>query len=443
MDGTDKSSRHSILKILARTSIKTEISNQEYTVERQLGGLERQFYQQNLIGSTHMCGILRFDGHYDGERLRQSIRKLSEAYPLLRASIVADPYLRFSMKGAPERIPLEVTERQDDEQWRRVVEENLIRPFHPGEGLAAFRILRSTDAFDIIFTVNHAVADGITAGMVCRNLIKFYNDEALVPLALQKPMEDRFPRLFKGIIGWFLALKFVFTLAKLGPALQIGSANATQNTLSQGITFNRSTELIALARARGCNLFGLVSAVILQSIYELYGKNPIEALSLNTPVSLRAAIGADIEEFGVFLSGHLALYSVGKDTDTWTLAKQCFDTVNQGIREGRPFLLAKLARAARKPKKPKVSSRMSSHRPTVNISNMGRVQPFPKMGDAVVTEHRAAAAQSVKDPFAFVLVTYKELLFIDLQTSLEKLGRDDGHRILATVQKNLGKLLPA
>ncbi|MBC7530652.1 MAG: hypothetical protein H7318_03675 [Oligoflexus sp.] len=410
-------------------------------MERHLGGLERQFHQQNLIGSTHMCGTLRFQGIFDEERLRQAVKAISIAYPLLRTSVVADPYLRFSLQDALPEIPVAFIDREDDEHWRRVVEKELIRQFKPGEGLAYFHVLRGKDAFDIIFTVNHCVVDGLTAGLVCRNLLLSYNGEAIKPEALQTSMEARFPRIFRGVIGWLLTLRFIWSLIRLGPSLQVGTADLTYNTLSQGFTFHKPKELNRLARERGSNLFAVISAVILQSVYELYGKSEVEPVSLNTPVSLRPGIGASVDEFGVFLAGHIAVYKVQKNTDTWALAKECYETLNKGLKKGNPFLLAKLASGPRKPRIVEVKPNISDRRPTINISNMGRVEPFPLMGTAAVTEHRAAAAQSVRDPFAFTLVSYQGRMFIDLQSSEEKLGRDQSLTLIRTVEKNLDRLL--
>lgn len=388
-----------------------------------------------------MCGTLRFQGVFEDDRLRQAVKAVSDAYPLLRASIVADPYLRFSLKAAPSLIPLTFLERQGDEHWRRVVEQELVRQFKPGEGLAYFHVLRGEDAFDIIFTVNHCVVDGLTAGLICRNLLLSYNGEAIRPAPLQNFMEARFPRIFRGMIGWLLTLKFIVSFIRMGPSLQVGSADLTRNTLSQGFVYPYPKELNRLARDRGSNLFAVISAVILQSVYELYGKKDVEALSLNTPVSLRPGIGAAADEFGVFLAGHIAVYKLARDTDTWTLARECYETLNKGLKAGTPFLLAKLARGARKPKVADVKPSISDRRPTINISNMGRAEPFPLMGTAMVSEHRAAAAQSVRDPFAFTLVSYQGKMFIDLQSSREKLGLEESLRLLNTVQKNLNNLI--
>lgn len=411
-------------------------------MERQLGGLERQFHLQNLVGTTHMCGTLRFQGRFDELRLRQAFKEISQVYPLLRASIVADPFIRFSMKAAPAEIGTSYLRREDEEHWRRVVEQELIRKYNPGEGLSFFHVLTGDDHFDIILSVNHSVVDALTVGAIFRNLVRLYNGEAVDIPALQKPMEKRFPWFFKGIIGWLLTFRFIWSLIKLGPSLQIGGMEPTQNTRSEGFVFDRSLELNRLAKTKGTNLFGVICAVTLKSVYEIYGEKPSEAISLNTPVSLRQGIGASDEEFGVFLAGHLANYQISESTDTWSLAKDCLDRVHKGFKAGNPFLLAKLARGSRTIKYPKVEASRSDRRPTINVSNVGKAPLFPRMGEAVVTEHRAAAAQSIKDPFAFAIVSYEGKTFFDLQSSREKMTGEESRRLLETVQKNLNALLP-
>ncbi len=410
-------------------------------MERYLGGLERQFYQQNLIGSTNICTVLRLQGHLDLERLRQASQRLGEAYPLLLASIVANPHLRFSLAEAPQSIPFEVLPMQGEDHWRLVLETELNRHYKRGEGLAALTVLLGKGGYDILLSADHSLVDGLSVSQLCRRLLEFYNERSEIMMAYAGPMEKRFPRQFRGFRGWWRAFRFIFTLGKLGPALQIGSSALTEHTLSYGFTFYQAAELNALARAQGCNLFAAFSAVALKSIFELYGRSPSERLSLNTPVSLRAGTGTAADEIGVFLAGHMALYEVSQETKTWDLARQSFVTLKQGIEQGRPFLLALLARGARQPKQPKISSFAQDHRPTISISNLGRVDDFPVLPSAQVVEHHAVSAQGAKDPFALVLLSYQGKLYVDLQVSLEKMGREAGPSILARIQENLQRLL--
>ncbi len=411
-------------------------------MERFLGGLERQFYQQNLVGSTNICTVLRLRGSLDFDRLRAATAKLGETWPLLRASIVTDPYLRYSMQNAPASLPFHVEKMLGDEHWRRLLEREMHRQYAPGEGLGCVHALEGDKGCDILLSLNHALADGLSSSYLTRALLLLYRGETLPPVRPCLPMEQRFPARFRGIRGWWAAFRFIFKLGKLGPALQIGSTAWTRKTLSCGFVFHRSQELNTLARSHETNLFGIFCALALQTMFELYGEGESQNLSLNTPVSLRAGVGANPEEVGLFIAGHLALYQLQRSMDVWALAKECHNTLRAGVEEGRPYLLALLARGARKPKPPKeTSSYASQHRPTVSISNLGRVEDFPKLEEAHVYEHHALSAQSVKDPFAFVLISYQGRLYVDLQTSLEKMGADAGPRIIKHLEEKMLELV--
>jgi len=406
-------------------------------MERYLGGLERQFYQQNLVGSTNICTVLRLRGSVDITRLRQATRDLAEAYPLLLASIVAEPHLRYSLHVAPEAIPFHVEKMQNDEHWRRLLEKELHRKYPIGEGLSYVHVLEGEKNCDILLSLSHALADGLSSSHLCRALLLLYKGQSLPLSKPSLPMEKRFPLKFRGMRGWWQAFKFIFTLGKMGPALQVGSAAWTQHTLSYGFVFHKAQELNALAREHGSNLFGAVCALSLQTIFELYGEGEAQNLSLNTPVSLRAGVGASPDEVGLFIAGHMALYRLQRGMDVWALARQCHETLKAGVDAGRPYLLALLARGARQPKMPKDSPYASQHRPTVSISNLGRVEDFPLLDGAQVYEHHALSAQSVKDPFALVLISYQGRLYVDLQTSLEKMGTEAGPRILQRLEEKM------
>lgn len=412
-------------------------------MERYLGGLERQFYQQNLVGSTNICTVLRLRGSVDRARLMRATRELGDVFPLLRASIVADPYLRFSMTHAPESIPFYSKPMEKDEHWRRILEKEMHRQYGPGEGLACVHLLEGDKGSDILLSLNHALADGLSSSYLCRALLLLYQGEKLPPAKPNLPMEERFPPRFRGIRGWWSAFCFIFQLGKLGPALQIGDAAWTRTTLSTGFVFDHAQELNALARNHGTNLFGVFCALALQTMYELYGNGGTQNISLNTPVSLRAGVAAGPDEVGLFIAGHLALYQLYPEMDVWELARQCHETLRKGVDEERPYRLALLARAARKPKPPQDSAYASQHRPTVSISNLGRVDDFPQMDGAEVYEHHALSAQSVKDPFAFVLISYQNRLYVDLQTSLEKMGAESGPLIMRHLEAKMLSLIPS
>lgn len=411
-------------------------------MERYLGGLERQFYQQNLVGSTNICAVIRVRGTLDREQLRLAVRELGQTWPLLRASIVADPVLRFCLAYAPESIPFTVEKRQSEEHWRRLLEEELHRSYPMGEGLSHVHLLEGERSADILLSLNHALADGLSSSYLCRALLRLYKGETLPEAQEALPMEERFPLPYQGFRGLWRAFRFIFTLGKMGPALQVGGAAWTQKTLSHGFVFPEAKDLNHEAREHGSNLFALFSALALQTIWELYGNGDEADLSLNTPVSLRAGVHAPPEEVGLFIAGHMALYRVSPGKDVWTLARECHDTLKRGVELGWPYLLALLARGARKPKPPQESPYASRHRPTVSISNLGRVEDFPVLDGAQVYEHHALSAQGVKDPFAFVLITYQERLYVDLQTSLEKMGAEAGPRILQHLETKMKALLP-
>lgn len=401
---------------------------------RRLAGLERQFYQQNLVGSTNIVSVLVFDALLDSDRLREALRSLMQKYPVLSYTVAADPYIRFLPSRDP---PLPYTETLAAD-WRPAMEQELNRQYKETE---VFLTHLHSQSSTLLLGLNHAIADGLSSLTLARDLVHIYNGDSIEALPHGLGIENRFPAGFRGLRGWWRAIRFIPTLAKMGPALQIGSLAPTQHTESLGFSITHTKELNTLARDRGSNFFAFFSALVLKTVHELYVPDQAPAsLSLNTPVSLRQAANIPTREIGVFLAGHLGLYRLEQSTDPFELARECFQNLKSGVEEGRPFHLVRLARGHPKPKPPKTPTQVSPHRPTVSISNLGRVETFPAAGAARITELHAVSAQSMKDPFAFVLCSYGDLTFIDLQYSREKIGREAAERLLSGVRQKLAIL---
>ncbi|RZA15138.1 MAG: hypothetical protein EOP10_26855 [Proteobacteria bacterium] len=395
-----------------------------------LGGLERQFYQQNLVGSTNIVCALIFENGLDSEQLKHALKKLLDHHAPLRSAILADPKLRFSPLSSIE-LPYQESLEGD---WRTALEKDLHRQY-PGPQIFLHHL--KADRSTLLLGFNHAVVDGLSSLIVARQLLDFYNGQSIEIRPSEEAVEDRFPKSYQGVRGWWKAIRFIFKLAKLGPALQIGLIEPTRSTGSIGFKLRGTRQLNDLARARGSNFFALLSAVILKSVHEIYAAGGETSLSLNTPVSLRSSAQIPGDEIGVFLAGHLALYSISPSTDLWDLAKSCFDTLKHGVAEGHPMLLTLLARGSRKPKAPKIPNKHSTHRPTVSMSNLGLIEPLPAAHGSKVMEVHTVSAQSMKDPFAFVVASYQEETYIDLQFSEQKLSRGAAEILLSTVRQKM------
>jgi NRPS condensation-like uncharacterized protein len=397
---------------------------------RELGGLERQFYQQNLVGSTNIVCVLRVEGRLDSTMLKHALQRLLTYHLQLGAAIEAEPVIRFARLQS-YALPYEESHETD---WRRVLEAELHRHY-PGPQIF-LRHLASENSV-LLLGLNHAVADGLSSLVLGRQLIELYNGKAIAVSLPRGCVESRFPKAYRGVRGWWKAVTFIFRLAKMGPALQIGSVAPTRSTGSLGFLLSETSFLNDEARRRGSNLFAVISAVVLKTLHELYSTTSEDSLSLNTPVSLRSAAKIPSDEIGVFLAGHLALYKINPHTDVWTLAQQCFETLKQGIAKGYPMLLTLLARGSRRPKPPKIPDKPSTHRPTVSISNLGRIETFPDAQGRTIVGIHAVSAQSMKDPFALVVASYQNKTAIDLQFSEQKMSRDEAQALLSAIHQKM------
>ncbi|GAA3564177.1 condensation domain-containing protein [Amycolatopsis ultiminotia] len=116
----------------------------------------------------------RVRGTADPAGLRRALDAVSARHPLLRTRIRPRPFPLvpvYRTAGVPP-LPLRIVEHAGEHDWVREVETELQQPFPAGGPLVRFVLLRRHDAFDLIMTGEHVLADATSYVYLLRDLLE-------------------------------------------------------------------------------------------------------------------------------------------------------------------------------------------------------------------------------------------------------------------------------
>jgi len=110
--------------------------------------------------STNMVGIIAFTGNIDESIFRRALFIIQKRHPLLAVRIKDENNTHFSTENVPE-IPLIIMPRQTNDQWQKVVFDELHHPLPLYTGpLVRFIYLAGAEQGEILLVFNHIISDG-------------------------------------------------------------------------------------------------------------------------------------------------------------------------------------------------------------------------------------------------------------------------------------------
>ena len=133
--------------------------------QRKLNELE---YLNWTIGQPYNISLcITVTGDLREDRLRNVLDKVQEKHPMLQAQLnVGEDDKPYLFWGEVDKIPLEVQPRTSDVQYKEVVEQEFVTPFETGKScstpLIRVILLYSLDDSDLIITIQHVIADGMS-----------------------------------------------------------------------------------------------------------------------------------------------------------------------------------------------------------------------------------------------------------------------------------------
>jgi NRPS condensation-like uncharacterized protein len=369
----------SIMKTIKRVGMVSII--------RKLGLVEHLFETLHSMGAMLYVNIVRFQGALSYDFLRTAIDLLQKRHPLLQVYLQkSDNGLYFRADSTPI-IPLKVIERQHDQQWIEIAEDELCRKFASEvEPLCRITLLQKSEKLtvnELIVTFHHAIADGISALHFIHELLSYY--QQLVEGITILPMES-LPLLpsLEQLLETYLAesdTQIIPSPTSQSPALIVEQIAPVCDRRTRLVTYEFNQGLTSKIKNRcrreQTTVHGaLCAAMVLACVRQLSSKEPV-LVACGSSVNLRASCvpAPEPNYLGCFVSSITTNHYTEQNIHFWTLARECESNVRMLNSHKVPHLLASSKELVNK-YQASFLTQLSEHNMgrsnTTHVSNLGQ-----------------------------------------------------------------------
>ncbi|BBY46673.1 hypothetical protein MARA_01030 (plasmid) [Mycolicibacterium arabiense] len=237
----------------------------EQRVIRPLGALERLFYRYSEAHPVHFTLAAEFAFEIPAEQLRHALAKVAQRHALLQVRVgeASQDGPIFLHDSQVVGLPLSVSDA-DPREWPFVAAEELAAPFDRQTApLARAILLRRRRHSVVLLTLDHTVADGISAALVLRDLILALNGIGLNTLPPPPSQESMLARHCAAVdSGYDDAAESPAQDARMNRVSSVRPFDGvTPHVATASLTENATAQLVSRARAQRSTVHSaLVSA---------------------------------------------------------------------------------------------------------------------------------------------------------------------------------------
>ncbi|AEU36219.1 condensation domain-containing protein [Granulicella mallensis] len=355
---------------------------QSPSVVRELGSLERWFYLMNQNRSNHYSITAEVSGSTTPAMWREALNQLQLRHPLLNVFIAERERSQISfMRDDIQSIPLTVFERSTPQQWQGIAAQDLSEPFDASKApLIRATLLHGNDRCEIMLSVHHSIADGMSVAFLLRDLVSAVAGKALETHLVPASQGD------------------LFADPETMPAPSSGSAATPRPVSFQVVesfypqvdavqfTQQETQALIEAARRQDTTLHaGIAAAAVLagRALSPVWRQDPVRVFS---PINLRNMLGLQ-DDCVVALSAGITAMDPLPDDDLWALARTIKQELTpqqspQGIAYGLGFFDMATANGADSAAVSSISAASIGFE--LMVSNLGRVPFQADFGDLTI-----------------------------------------------------------
>ena len=293
---------------------------------RPLGAFERMYHRYEQKSTMHFCVVAELADDLDPSALDAALLAVQQRHPLLNVYVGDHPQTRLGFYRPPSvpPVPVTVVHAAPGRSWCDGVAAELTRPFDTSRApMIRTLLLRAgpNSPAAIVLTVDHVIADGLSAGRILRDLFWALNGQDLQAMPVPPSQEELLGRLRDGQPAAALAANGQPEPAQpgwLATRSTIRPFDGAQPHLS-AIAFDEDLTRRLIARARAeqttvhCALVSAMSRVIIES-----GRN--EFVRMLTPSDFRGHIGVD-DDVCLYFTMIRTAVTREQLTDLWDMAR--------------------------------------------------------------------------------------------------------------------------
>jgi NRPS condensation-like uncharacterized protein len=353
---------------------------------RNLGTFERALFISDQHSPFNVVTVLRLENPPAPQAVESALQALQARHPLLQAGIRNGRFERTSP-------PLAFNSTQAD--WLLLVEQEMTTRLDSEHNLFRGIYNYSPQHADLILTFHHAIMDAASGMNLLDELLRLCAlDETplLSPLEVAPPVEENFPRRYKGVQGFLRITRYALAQMadEMGYQIRVrGKRTPPVHLGGRGFvsTLALPEELVdALAkrcRAENVTLNSLLnSALVLATNRHLYGGESLPMRTFSF-ANLRPHTTPPLpaENLANYISMMRLTADVSGNKNIWHLTKDIHANIYRALKRGEKFTAALVSESLMK-----MFTRMKSMRMgAVGLSYGGAVPLEAQYGKIKVT----------------------------------------------------------
>lgn len=361
---------------------------------RKLNELE---YLNWLVGQpSNISMAITIKGNLQKELLYNALEKVQKKHPILETQLDIDedghPFLIWGNIG---NIPIQIIPRTEKNQYKKIIEEEVRTPFKTGNQcslpLIRVKVLFSSQKFDLIITILHVIADGMSMVFLFKDILDFIIEpekkyqiqevvkiaENVLPAYYQKKIPTT-PRKFNRYF-WFVKriVKIYRFKKRLGKKNNVkinlepmDYENKKFMTYNWNLTKQQSQMFIKKAKENNVTVHSALCTIFLSDFSRI-----------NNPVNLRSRLAYSVgDSVGCFAGGMVikSKFKIGKSF--WKNAKNYHKKLIKNVQSDKVFSFCKIFSRAVPIKAfnefMPIVHELVSNNPTLMVTNLGSLDKF-------------------------------------------------------------------
>ena len=329
-------------------------NDQEISVYRSLGPWEYTTWLYDQFHPAHFSLVAQVKGEFSLEKLKQTLHQVQQRHPLLRVRIAVDETDKPWLVEDSAQIPLRIVQRQSSQHWEREVERELGIPFVWTQApLIRSVVVHSPNISELIVTCHHAIADGLSALYLIRDILSALANKNAAPQLEPLPLLPPVQNLISSEVHYnSVSLDPTSDKVNLLNEENIQNQKAFQKAifknfdhhairttssyarLCSGSFSPETTQLLIFScKQKQVSVHSAICAAFLMAIYRQNCSEQAQTLKCVSPINIRSYLTPVPEEdFGYYASVTLTLHTLTPDLTLWDIAYSLKEQLNQAMK---------------------------------------------------------------------------------------------------------------